>query len=113
MMIAQRLRQAGKTVDIHSEPGKKVAKAFNYADRVGAKRVAFVAPDELAKGVVRIKDLRNFTQDDPDDVKQKDVPIDDLMNVDSYFGGSSATTAAPMTGTEASSAQPVTTKAVA
>lgn len=96
MMIARRLRQAGKTVDIHSEPGKKVAKAFNYADRVGARRVAFVAPDELAKGVVRIKDLRSFTQDDPDDVKQKDVPIDDLMNVDSYFGGAPpASTAGP------------------
>jgi len=112
MNIARRLRQAGKTVDIHSDPGKKVAKAFNYADRVGAKKVAFVAPDGLARGVVRIKDLRSFTQDDSDDVKQKDVPIEDLMNVDSYFGGK-ATTPAPPTSTAGSSAQVVPTKGVA
>merc|ERR1719210_1644475 len=105
MNIARRLRQAGKTVDIYSEPGKKVFKAFNYADRVGAKKVAFVAPDELARGVVRIKDLRSFTQDDPDDVKQKDIPIEDLMNVDNYFGGHGATTPAPPTSTAGSSAQ--------
>jgi len=104
MNIASRLRQAGKTVDVHSEPGKKVAKAFNYADRVGATKVALVAPDELAKGLVRIKDLRNYTADDPDDVKQKDVPIDDLMNVDKYFGGAGA--AAPTTAKGAPAAAP-------
>lgn len=86
MSVARRLRQAGKTVDVFMEPGKKVGKAFNYADRVGAVRVAFVAPDEWAKGLVRIKDLRNFTADDPDDVKQRDVPLEDLANVDRYFG---------------------------
>ena len=30
--------------------------AFNYADRAGAERIAFVAPDEWSKGLVRIKD---------------------------------------------------------
>ena len=33
-------------------------KAFNYADRAGAERIAFVAPDEWSKGLVRIKDLK-------------------------------------------------------
>jgi len=84
--VARRLRQAGKTVDVYTEIAKKVGKAFNYADRAGACRVAFVAPDEWSKGLVRIKDLRNFKADDPDDLKQKDVPIDDLANADSYFG---------------------------
>lgn len=107
MNIARRLRQAGKTVDIHSEPGKKVMKAFNYADRVGAKKIVFVAPDELARGVVRIKDLRSFSKDDPDDVKQKDVPIEDLMNVDSYFGGPGATKSAQQTSTAGSPAKGV------
>lgn len=86
MSVARQLRLAGKTVEIFMEPGKKVGKAFNYADRVGAVKIAFVAPDEWSKGLVRIKDLRNFTQDDPDDVKQRDVPFQDLANVDSYFG---------------------------
>jgi len=84
--VARRLRQAGKTVDVYTEIAKKVGKAFNYADRAGACRVAFVAPDEWNKGLVRIKDLRNFKADDPDDLKQKDVPVDDLANADSYFG---------------------------
>eukprot|EP00931_Biecheleriopsis_adriatica_P043734 TRINITY_DN2498_c0_g1_i1.p1 TRINITY_DN2498_c0_g1~~TRINITY_DN2498_c0_g1_i1.p1 ORF type:complete len:565 (+),score=160.66 TRINITY_DN2498_c0_g1_i1:101-1795(+) len=86
MNVARRLRKAGLTVDVYTEVAKKVAKAFNYADRAGAFRVAFVAPDEWSKGLVRIKDLRNFGPNDPDDMKQKDVPLDDLANVDSYFG---------------------------
>jgi len=89
--VARRLRKAGKTVDVYTEVAKKVGKAFNYADRAGAERMAFVAPDEWEKGLVRIKDLRNFKQDDPDDKKQKDVPIEDLANVDSYFGMGPAT----------------------
>ena len=36
--------------------------AFNYADRVGAVKIAFVAPDEWSKGLVRIKELaRNYS----------------------------------------------------
>jgi len=85
MNAARRLRLGGKSVDIFTEPGKKVGKAFNYADRVGADMVAFIAPDEWAKGLVRIKALR-MGQDVPDDQKQKDVPLEDLANVDSYFG---------------------------
>jgi len=89
MNVAQRLRLAGKTVDVYMEPGKKVAKAFNYGDRVGADKLAFVAPDEWEQGLVAIKDLR-LGQDASADVKQKNVPIDDLANVDSYFGGKAA-----------------------
>jgi len=84
--VARRLRLAGKKVDVFPDPAKKVARAFNYADRVGAVRVAFVAPGEWEQGLVRIKDMRNFGQDAPDSVKQKDVPLDDLANVDRYFG---------------------------
>merc|ERR1719203_1867672 len=86
MNVARRLRLAGKTVEMYMEPSKKVGKAFNYADRVGAVKVAFVAPDEWAKGLVRVKDLRSFGPDVPDDAKQKDVPLEDLANVDGYFG---------------------------
>ena len=83
-----------------SLPLSSALQAFNYADRAGAERIAFVAPDEWSKGLVRIKDrafgvhlwpvgpvipeltyrfrqdLRNFKATDPDDLKQKDVPID-------------------------------------
>eukprot|EP00933_Yihiella_yeosuensis_P039600 TRINITY_DN33676_c0_g1_i2.p1 TRINITY_DN33676_c0_g1~~TRINITY_DN33676_c0_g1_i2.p1 ORF type:complete len:558 (-),score=157.94 TRINITY_DN33676_c0_g1_i2:168-1841(-) len=107
MNVARRLRSAGKTVDVYTEVAKKVGKAFNYADRAGADRMAFVAPDEWAKGLVRIKDLRNFKADDPDDMKQKDVPLEDLANVDSYFGmgggSSKSAPAAPASGSKPAS----------
>lgn len=89
LSVAKKLRDAGKTVDVYPDSAKKVKKAFSYADRVGAERIAFVAPGEWDQGMVRIKDLR-ISQDAPDEEKQKDVPIDDLANVDSYFSGRSA-----------------------
>lgn len=90
--VARRLRKSGKTVDVYTDVAKKVGKAFNYADRAGAVKIAFVAPDEWAKGLVRIKDLRNFKADDPDDMKQKDIPFEDLHNVDAYFAPGASTT---------------------
>ena len=56
--LAAKLRSAGYAVDVLLEPAKKVAKAFSYADRVNGRRVLFVAPDEWAKGEVRMKELR-------------------------------------------------------
>jgi len=89
MSVARSLRQAGNSVDLYPEAARKVKKAFKYADRVGAKRIAFVAPDEWESGLVRIKDLRGFTADTPDEQKQRDVPLTDLANADAYFPGSS------------------------
>eukprot|EP00416_Gambierdiscus_australes_P035517 CAMPEP_0171096342 /NCGR_PEP_ID=MMETSP0766_2-20121228/44381_1 /TAXON_ID=439317 /ORGANISM="Gambierdiscus australes, Strain CAWD 149" /LENGTH=522 /DNA_ID=CAMNT_0011555303 /DNA_START=218 /DNA_END=1787 /DNA_ORIENTATION=+ len=90
LRVARLLRQAGKSVDVFPEPARKVKKAFRYADRVGAVRIAFVAPDEWERGLVRIKDLRGFTADTPDEQKQCDVPLDALAQVDDYFPGSSS-----------------------
>lgn len=84
--VARRLRLGGAKVDVFPEPAKKVAKAFNYADRVGAVRIAFVAPGEWEQGLVRIKDLRNFGANATEDRNQKDVPLDGLADVDKYFG---------------------------
>jgi histidyl-tRNA synthetase len=41
---------------------RKLAKQFQYADRAGIRFVAVLGPDELAKGVVTIKDLRKQDQ---------------------------------------------------
>lgn len=85
MSVAGKLRKvAGKTVDMYPDSAKKVKNVFNYADRVGASRIAFVAPAEWEKGLVRIKSLR-LARDVAEEEKQLDVPIDDLANVDSYF----------------------------
>lgn len=69
--------QAGFAIDVLLEPtggGKKVAKAFSYADRVQGKRVLFVAPDEWMNGKVRMKDLRK------EDEKEVDLPFDRLVS---------------------------------
>jgi histidyl-tRNA synthetase len=113
MSVARQLRLAGKSVDIFTEPGKKVAKAFNYSDRVGAVRVAFVAPGEWNKGLVRIKDLRSFDKDTPDADKQKDVPFEDLANADAYFGGAPTSAAVFNTTAAAGAPQSIVPKAAA
>eukprot|EP00441_Pelagodinium_beii_P042798 CAMPEP_0197633264 /NCGR_PEP_ID=MMETSP1338-20131121/9666_1 /TAXON_ID=43686 ORGANISM="Pelagodinium beii, Strain RCC1491" /NCGR_SAMPLE_ID=MMETSP1338 /ASSEMBLY_ACC=CAM_ASM_000754 /LENGTH=105 /DNA_ID=CAMNT_0043204887 /DNA_START=16 /DNA_END=329 /DNA_ORIENTATION=- len=73
MNVARRLRLAGKSVDVYPEVARKVKKAFRYADKVGAAKIAFVAPDEWENGLVRIKDLR-CAEDTPPELKQVDVP---------------------------------------
>ena len=83
MAVAAGLRTCkGCTVDLMLEPKKKVAQSFDYANRVGAEYIAFVAPDEWNKGLVRIKDLRI----DDANLKQVDVKIDDLSRVKAILG---------------------------
>lgn len=89
LRVARELRLGGATVDVMMEECKKPAKIFQQADRVGADKVAFVAPDEYASGMVRIKDLRSG---DKDNRVQKDVPINDLVNWRSYFATESVQT---------------------
>ena len=72
VLCANKLRQAGYAVDVLLEPAKKVAKAFNYADRVNGRRSIFVAPDEFANGKVRMKDLRSAN---PEGEKEVDLNI--------------------------------------
>lgn len=83
LWVARQLRLAGKSVDVYTDPARKIGKAFDYANRVGAQRVALVAPDEWDQGCVRIKDLRK--KDAAGEGEQRDVPLNDLANVDSYF----------------------------
>jgi len=56
--VAGRLRAAGRSVELILEE-RKVKWAFKRADRLGARRVVLVAPDEWQRGEVRIKDLRS------------------------------------------------------
>lgn len=78
--IAMKLRLTGASVDLMPTPKKKVAASFKHADQAGARRMVFVAPDEIAKGVVRIKDLR--TKSKNDEAIQVDCPLDALDTVD-------------------------------
>ncbi|KAI7841786.1 hypothetical protein COHA_004651 [Chlorella ohadii] len=61
--IAQRLRAAGRRVDLVLEP-KRLKWAFKQAERCNAARLVLVAPDEWAKGSVRVKDLASREESD-------------------------------------------------
>ena len=77
MKTASLIRAGGAEVDMLLEPKKKVANTFDYANRVGARYIVFVAPQEWENDMVRIKDLRaDYT--DKDEEKQIDVKISDL-----------------------------------
>eukprot|EP00887_Chlorella_sp_A99_P007347 scaffold2.g7347.t1 len=69
--VAQRLRAAGRSVDLVLEDGKRMKWAFRQAERCGAARLVLVAPDEWARGAVRVKDLASR--------EEADVPLDALV----------------------------------
>mmetsp|Transcript_1892 Transcript_1892/g.2788 ORF Transcript_1892/g.2788 Transcript_1892/m.2788 type:complete len:698 (-) Transcript_1892:1922-4015(-) len=79
--IASQLRASGKKVDLMPTPKKKVANSFKHADVSGARRMVFVAPDEVERSVVRIKDLRSKDPTTGEAI-QVDVPLNELHTVD-------------------------------
>ncbi|BCT91088.1 histidine--tRNA ligase [Lysobacter helvus] len=61
LAVSQRLRAAGLNVETQLEP-RKLAKQLQYADRAGIRFVAIRGEDEVARGVVAVKDLRRGEQ---------------------------------------------------
>ncbi|UGB39131.1 histidine--tRNA ligase [Frateuria soli] len=59
--IANELRAAGIATEVVLESGK-LGKQFKYADRAGIRFAVVLGEDELAKGVVTVKDLRRGDQ---------------------------------------------------
>ncbi|MEO7064311.1 MAG: histidine--tRNA ligase [Dokdonella sp.] len=59
--LATELRAAGINTEAVVETGK-LAKQFKYADRAGIRFVLVLGPDEIAKAVVTVKDLRKEDQ---------------------------------------------------
>jgi len=53
---------------------KKLKWVYSYADRVGARHVVFIAPDQWAEEKIRVKDLRETDEA----TKEVDVTIDEL-----------------------------------
>jgi histidyl-tRNA synthetase len=62
LALAQDLRREGVRVDVYPDSGDKLGKQLKYADERGAPYVAILGPDELAAGVVAVKDLRSGEQ---------------------------------------------------
>jgi histidyl-tRNA synthetase len=54
--IARHLRAGGINTEVQMEP-RKVGKQFQYASRAGIRFVVLAGEDELARGVVAVKDL--------------------------------------------------------
>lgn len=82
--IAATLRSTGARVDVMPTPKKKVANSFKHADQTGARRMVFVAPDEIASRKVRIKDLRTKDPNTGEGL-QVDIPLDELPQVETFF----------------------------
>ena len=61
LALATELRSAGIATEVVLEGGK-LARQFKYADRAGIRFVVVLGEDELAKGVVTVKDLRRQDQ---------------------------------------------------
>ncbi|RYD16513.1 MAG: histidine--tRNA ligase [Lysobacteraceae bacterium] len=59
--LAGELRAAGINTESVVEGGK-LARQFKYADRAGIRFVLVLGPDEIANGVVSVKDLRRQSQ---------------------------------------------------
>lgn len=51
MGVAAELRAAGVKCDLVLDPGRKTKWAFKYADRLAAKAIVLLAPDEAARCV--------------------------------------------------------------
>ena len=54
--VAASLRLSDRTVDLVLED-KKIKWAFKHAERTGAKRLVFLAPDEWSRKMIKVKDL--------------------------------------------------------
>ena len=54
--LASRLRAGGERVDLALRP-QKPKKFFSHADQSGASRAVFLGPDDVAKGVARMKNM--------------------------------------------------------
>ncbi|GAB2578247.1 histidine--tRNA ligase [Dyella jejuensis] len=61
LALAGELRTAGIATEVVLDGGK-LGKQFKYADRAGIRFVIVLGEDELAKGVVTVKDLRREDQ---------------------------------------------------
>ena len=58
LRIADELRRAGINTELYLE-GRKLGRQFTYADRKGIPLVAVAGPDEIERGVVKLRRLRD------------------------------------------------------
>ncbi len=69
---ASQLRAAGVATIMHTEPGG-IKKKFRYADRMGCRYVVVIGENELATGVLSIKDMQTG--------ETREAPLNDLATL--------------------------------
>ena len=68
-LLASKLRSLGRSVDLVLEE-KKMKWAFRHADQAGASRLVLLAPDEWARGQVRVRDMETGDE--------RDLPMEEV-----------------------------------
>lgn len=61
--ISRKLRESGLVVELYPDTTVKLEKQLKYADRNGFTYAVIQGPDELLKGVVQLKDMKNRTNE--------------------------------------------------
>jgi len=62
LQLARELRASGLKVETALDPSEKLGKQFKHADRKGIPFALVLGPDDLARGEVVVKNLRNGEQ---------------------------------------------------
>jgi histidyl-tRNA synthetase len=60
--LTRAVRAAGIPAEIYLEPGDKLSKQLKYAAQAGIPLALIAGPDEVARGEIQLKDLRQATQ---------------------------------------------------
>ena len=61
--LVEELRAAGLKSDL-DHAARSMKAQFKYANKVGVKKVVVIAGDELEKGVVKLRDMENSTEEE-------------------------------------------------
>ncbi len=72
MQLAQKLREVGAHVVVELS-GRKVKKAFEYANKLGIKYVMVVGENEINSNMYSIKDMQKG--------EQQSLPLDDILKI--------------------------------
>jgi len=60
--VAGQIRNQGINAEIYTNPSAKLDKQLKYADKKGIPYVVIIGPEEAAKGVVTLKNMKEKTQ---------------------------------------------------
>ena len=63
LKLADELRSSGIRADI-DHAARSMKAQFKFANKIGAKKVIVIAGDELEKGVVKLRDMENSTEEE-------------------------------------------------